>query len=114
MTLALASAGAGRQSFDHVAISPRRRHVHPEAPAIVARAPVPCSEIAMTFVVTEPCVGCKYTDCVVVCPAECFHEGEQMLFIDPHECLDCEACVPECPVSAIFHDTAVPSQWQHY
>jgi ferredoxin len=68
----------------------------------------------MAFVVTEPCVGCKYTDCVVVCPAECFYEGEQMLFIDPHDCLDCEACVPECPVSAIFHDTAVPPQWQHY
>jgi ferredoxin len=68
----------------------------------------------MAHVVTEPCVGCKYTDCVVVCPAECFYEGEQMLFIDPHDCLDCEACVPECPVSAIFQETAVPPQWQQY
>lgn len=68
----------------------------------------------MTHVVTEPCVGCKYTDCVVVCPAECFYEGEQMLFIDPHDCLDCEACVPECPVGAIFQEMAVPPQWQQY
>jgi ferredoxin len=68
----------------------------------------------MAFVVTEPCVGCKYTDCVAVCPADCFHEGEQMLFIDPDHCLDCEACVPECPVGAIFHETSVPPQWQDY
>jgi ferredoxin len=68
----------------------------------------------MAFVVTEPCVGCKYTDCVAVCPADCFHEGEQMLYIDPVDCLDCEACVPECPVAAIYHDSAVPPQWRHY
>jgi ferredoxin len=68
----------------------------------------------MAFVVTEPCVGCKYTDCVVVCPCECFHEGEQMLFIDPDHCIDCEACVPECPVNAIFSDRGVPPQWQQY
>ncbi len=68
----------------------------------------------MAFVITEPCVGCKYTDCVTVCPMECFHEGEQMLFIDPINCIDCEACVPECPVEAIFHDSRVPEQWQHY
>ena len=68
----------------------------------------------MAFVVTKPCHGCKYTDCVAVCPMECFHEGEQMLYIDPDHCIDCEACVPECPVDAIFHDTAVPPQWQHY
>ena len=68
----------------------------------------------MAFVVTEPCVGCKYTDCVTVCPMECFHEGEQMLYINPVECIDCEACVPECPVEAIFHEDAVPVQWRHY
>lgn len=68
----------------------------------------------MAYVVTEPCVGCKYTDCVAVCPMECFHEGEKMLFIDPNDCIDCEACVPECPAKAIFHDTAVPTQWQEY
>jgi ferredoxin len=68
----------------------------------------------MAFVVTEPCVGCKYTDCVVVCPCDCFHEGEEMLYIDPDECIDCEACVPECPVGAIFHESSVPTQWGQY
>lgn len=68
----------------------------------------------MAFVVTEPCVGCKYTDCVVVCPCDCFREGEEMLYIAPDHCIDCEACVPECPVAAIFHEAAVPPQWQHY
>ena len=57
----------------------------------------------MTHVVAKPCFACKYTDCVVVCPVECFYEGEQMLYIHPDECIDCEACVPECPVDAIFH-----------
>ena len=51
----------------------------------------------MTHVVAQPCFACKYTDCVVVCPVECFYEGEQMLYIHPEECIDCEACVPECP-----------------
>ena len=64
----------------------------------------------MAFVVTSPCFGCKYTDCVVVCPCECFHEGEQMLYIDPVECVDCWACVPECPVEAIFHEDNVPEE----
>lgn len=68
----------------------------------------------MAFVVTQPCVGCKYTDCVTVCPCDCFHEGEQMLYIDPEHCIDCEACVPECPVEAIYHEISVPAQWQHY
>src|SRR2546430_5310121 len=62
----------------------------------------------MTHVVVQPCFGCKYTDCVVVCPVECFYEGEQMLYIHPDECIDCEACVPECPVEAIFHQDNVP------
>lgn len=68
----------------------------------------------MTFVVTEPCFGCKYTDCVVVCPTECFYEGEQMLYIDPDHCVDCEACVPECPVEAIFYEDNVPAHWHEY
>ena len=65
----------------------------------------------MTHVVCEPCFGCKYTDCVVVCPVECFYEGEQILYIHPEECIDCEACVPECPVEAIFHEDNVPEEW---
>ena len=62
----------------------------------------------MAFVVTQPCFGCKYTDCVVVCPADCFHEGTEMLFIDPESCLDCGACAPECPSEAIFFEDEVP------
>lgn len=68
----------------------------------------------MAFVVTAPCFGCKYTDCVVVCPCECFHEGDQMLYIAPDECIDCGACRPECPVEAIFHETDVPDPWKEF
>ncbi|VAX38830.1 4Fe-4S dicluster domain / Domain of unknown function DUF3470 [hydrothermal vent metagenome] len=68
----------------------------------------------MTHVVAEPCFNCKYTDCVVVCPVECFTEGESMLYIVPDDCIDCEACVPECPVEAIFAEDAVPEEWQGY
>jgi ferredoxin len=75
---------------------------------------LPERERAMTFVVTEPCFGCKYTDCVVVCPEDCFYEGENMLFIDPNDCIDCAACVSECPVGAIFHEDEVPEQWRDY
>jgi len=64
----------------------------------------------MTHVVAQPCFGCKYTDCVVVCPVECFYEGEQMLYIHPEECIDCEACVPECRVEAIVHDDNLPDE----
>ena len=68
----------------------------------------------MSHVVAEPCFDCKYTDCVVVCPVDCFYEGAQMLYIHPEECIDCEACVPECPVEAIFSEPNVPSQWTSY
>ena len=59
----------------------------------------------MTYVVTDKCVRCKYTDCVEVCPVDCFHEGEHMLVINPEECIDCGVCEPECPVGAIITDT---------
>jgi ferredoxin len=68
----------------------------------------------MAYVVTEPCFGCKYTDCVTVCPTECFREGEKMLYIEPDECVDCDACVSECPVEAIFYEDDVPEKWQEY
>jgi len=68
----------------------------------------------MAFVVTAPCHGCKYTDCVVVCPCDCFREGEQMLFIEPDDCIDCENCVAECPVDAIFHEDNVPAEWREF
>ena len=70
--------------------------------------------IEMTHVVAQPCDGCRYTDCVVVCPVECFYEGEKMLYIHPEECIDCEACVPECPVEAIFHEDNLPEEWKEY
>ena len=62
----------------------------------------------MTFVVTEACIKCKYTDCVVVCPVDAFREGESMLYIDPEPCICCDQCVPECPVEAIFAEDDVP------
>lgn len=68
----------------------------------------------MAFVVCEPCRDCKYTDCVVVCPSDCFYQDERMLYIDPMECIDCEACVPECPVEAIFHEDRVPGGWVRF
>ena len=68
----------------------------------------------MAYVVTAPCFGCKYTDCVVVCPCDCFHEGDKMLYIDPEECIDCDACAAECPVDAIFYEGDVPNKWQEF
>ena len=62
----------------------------------------------MAYVVTQPCFGCKYADCVVVCPCESFREGEQMLYIDPESCVDCDACKHECPVEAIYYEEDVP------
>jgi ferredoxin len=60
---------------------------------------------AMTYVVNDNCIKCKYTDCVEVCPVDCFYEGENMLVIHPDECIDCGVCEPECPIDAIKPDT---------
>jgi ferredoxin len=65
----------------------------------------------MTYVVTDECVKCKYTDCVEVCPVDCFYEGELMLVINPDECIDCGVCVPECPVDAIKEESADLIKW---
>ena len=62
----------------------------------------------MTHVVTESCIKCKYTDCVDVCPVDCFKEGPNMLVIDPDECIDCAVCIPECPVNAIYAEDDLP------
>ena len=62
----------------------------------------------MPYVITESCIKCKYTDCVDVCPVDCFREGPNMLVIDPDECIDCTLCVAECPVEAIFAEDDVP------
>jgi ferredoxin len=68
----------------------------------------------MTFVVTEACIRCKYTDCVDVCPVDAFREGPNFLAIDPEDCIDCAVCVPECPVGAIFAEDDVPADQQHF
>jgi ferredoxin len=68
----------------------------------------------MTFVVTSNCNGCRFTDCVAVCPVECFHADDKMLYIDPDECIDCGACVPECPVEAIYDETELPDNMQEW
>ena len=70
----------------------------------------------MTYVVLDACIKCKYTDCVEVCPVDCFYEGENMLVIHPDECIDCGVCEPECPVDAIKPDTEVddPDQWVEF
>ncbi len=70
--------------------------------------------INMTYVVTESCVKCKYTDCVDICPVDCFKEGPNMLVIDPDECIDCTLCVAECPVEAIFAEDDVPDGQQEW
>ena len=67
----------------------------------------------MTYVVLDKCIKCKYTDCVEVCPVDCFHEGPNMLTIDPEECIDCSLCVPECPVNAIVSEDDVPPGQEH-
>ena len=68
----------------------------------------------MAFVVTQACIRCRYTDCVDVCPVDCFHAGPNFLVIDPEECIDCAVCVPECPVEAIFAEADVPEDQREY
>ncbi|MEQ8234713.1 MAG: ferredoxin family protein [Gammaproteobacteria bacterium] len=68
----------------------------------------------MTFVVTENCIKCKYTDCVEVCPVDCFHEGPNMLVIDPDECIDCTLCEPECPAEAIKSEDDLTDDEQQF
>ena len=68
----------------------------------------------MTFVVTESCIRCKYTDCVDVCPVDAFREGPNFLAIDPEDCIDCAVCVPECPVAAIYAEEDVPADQQDF
>lgn len=68
----------------------------------------------MTHVVAENCIKCKYTDCVDVCPVDCFKEGPNFLVIDPDECIDCGVCVPECPAAAIFAEEDLPEDQQHF
>jgi ferredoxin len=68
----------------------------------------------MAYVVAEPCIKCKYTDCVEVCPVNCFYEGANFLVIHPDECIDCGACEPVCPTKAIFAESDLPEEWSEY
>ena len=68
----------------------------------------------MTFVVGENCIKCKFTDCVDICPVDCFHEGPNTLVIDPDECIDCALCEPECPANAIFDEGDLPEDEAHF
>lgn len=68
----------------------------------------------MAYIVAEPCINCKYTNCAAVCPVDAFREGPNFLTIDPLECIDCDACVSECPVEAIYPDDELPEKWEHY
>ncbi len=68
----------------------------------------------MSYVVTQHCVDCKYTDCVAVCPVDAFHEDARMLYINPDTCVNCDACVPACPVEAIYSEENLPAQFQSY
>ena len=68
----------------------------------------------MTFIVTDNCIKCKYTDCVEVCPVDCFYEGPNFLVIHPDECIDCGLCIPECPAEAIFADDEVPEGQEQF
>jgi len=68
----------------------------------------------MAYVVTEPCIKCKYTECLQACPVICFHEGQNFLVIDPDDCIDCGACVDPCPVKAIYPESEVPAKWRSY
>ena len=99
VTFADARTGTG-----HVTLSGARR-----ATRYNWRPSFPYRNPAMPFVVTEACIKCKYTDCVEVCPVDCFHEGPNFLVIDPDECIDCTLCEPECPVNAIYPEDDVPA-----
>lgn len=68
----------------------------------------------MTYIVGENCIKCKYTDCVDVCPVDCFHEGPNFLVIDPDECIDCTLCEPECPAEAIFSEDNLPDDQNNF
>ncbi len=95
-------------SLELPAIAALRRRVVPASPCALL------ATLAMPHVVLESCIRCKYTDCVDVCPVDCFHEGPNMLVIDPDECIDCAVCIPECPVNAIVPEEDVPGDQQAF
>jgi ferredoxin len=86
----------------------------PRAARITIAEPAHEDFFNMTYVVTEGCIKCKFTDCVDVCPVDCFREGPNFLVIDPDECIDCTLCVAECPAEAIFAEDDVPADQQDF
>lgn len=93
-------------------LEPRVRYSRvARSPVIVEEPPRP-----MTYVICQPCVGVKDASCVDVCPVDCIHarEEDEQYYIDPDVCIDCGACEPACPVTAIFEEGAVPAEWQEY
>ncbi|MCZ6718307.1 MAG: 4Fe-4S binding protein [Gammaproteobacteria bacterium] len=68
----------------------------------------------MTTIITDNCIDCRFTDCVEVCPVACFHGDDKQLYIDPEVCIDCSACIPECPVEAIYEDDDIPEDKLHW
>lgn len=68
----------------------------------------------MTTVVTDNCIRCRFTDCVVVCPVDCFHYDDEMVYIDPNVCIDCNVCIPACPVEAIYEEIDLPEDKRHW
>jgi NAD-dependent dihydropyrimidine dehydrogenase PreA subunit len=113
---AAVSEGRGRRDDERRATElPGQWH----AATLPAAEPARCAVYhrrAVTYVITEPCIGVKDGSCVDVCPVDCIHttDDDTMFFIDPDECIDCGACEPECPVTAIFAEDAVPEQWTNY
>ena len=89
-------------------------HLYRGTPKALGRCFREEREEQMPYIVTDNCNGCRFTDCVEVCPVDCFHSDEKMLYIDPDECIDCGACEPECPVQAIFEETSVPSEKEEW
>jgi ferredoxin len=90
------------------------RHRNMWGRAVAHQVRPPHGKGTMTYVVTESCIKCKYTDCVDVCPVDCFREGPNMLVIDPDECIDCTLCVAECPVEAIYAEDDVPENMRAF
>jgi len=82
--------------------------------ALLEYGNLPITEVIMTYVVSESCIKCKYTDCVDVCPVDCFREGPNFLVIDPDECIDCTLCVAECPAEAIYAEDDLPENQRHF
>jgi ferredoxin len=102
------------QGFANGCPALRAQHVISARTGFAFASKIFTDRIVMTHVVTESCIRCRYTDCVDVCPVDCFREGPNFLSIDPDECIDCAVCVAECPVNAIYAEEDVPADQQQF